>query len=265
MIEELKEMVCRSAASPTRAMSGALLQLSPVSAPPRPEVAPDASGTAAAKASTTRAADHVQVSVLMQNPGCALLFQAFCTAHPQRVLCRTWSVHSSGSDPDVALPTKSPAAVEPSAPAAASFAEQIAKDMMGAEVLARQRKVKAVAKQAAKKGCIKKVAKQAATSSSGAFATKKRAQKRAHCASPELPLAARRPKGSVGKQSWTLRCPGQVGRITVLMRHSAFYVKPTVDRLRAGLKADRAGGLYLAWAGDPAGAFELAKQAAGWP
>lgn len=94
----------------------------------------------------------------------------------------------------------------------------------------------------------------------------------------ELPAGAQRPPGTgSGLYSWTLHCPTDaqptstiIGRICVMPKRTAFYVKPVdVEAINAldgpgMLKVDKAGGVHVAWGSDVNKAWEIARWAAGW-
>jgi hypothetical protein len=90
----------------------------------------------------------------------------------------------------------------------------------------------------------------------------------------KLPPGAQRPHGSLGKYSYTLKCPEErpeicVGRITVLLKQAAYYVVPApgivaVKAMLPHARVNAAGGFHMCWGSDPAKAFEVAKLAAGW-
>jgi len=94
-----------------------------------------------------------------------------------------------------------------------------------------------------------------------------------------LPVGARRPPGAGhGLHSWTLHCPhdrqpqtaNAPGRISVMPKKAAFYVKPAaLDIIHAldgpqMLKPDKAGGVFLSWGEDVNKAWNMAQWAAGW-
>ena len=93
-----------------------------------------------------------------------------------------------------------------------------------------------------------------------------------------LPPGAQRPPGAAsGRYSWTLHCPHDaqptstiIGRICVMPKRTAFYVKPVdVNVIHAldgpgMLNVDKAGGVYVAWGVDVNKAWGIARWAAGW-
>lgn len=216
---------------------------------------------------------------MLQHPSCVALMRVWhATKKPRIVL----SISSSEEEPCA----ESAAA----APSAWGYAEEITKRVketpfVGTEVLALQRAAKARAKEEAGE---KADAKRKGAKSQGKKAKKgkkKQAQGKTKQAKgkgklgkqdkdkekkgkeSDLPSEARRPAGSVGKFSWTLRCQDSnktpVGRISVLLRSAAFYVKPTVD-CGEEFQRDAANGSFIAWAGDVHAAWAMAQKAAGW-
>ena len=83
----------------------------------------------------------------------------------------------------------------------------------------------------------------------------------------ELPAEARPQSMAGGKHSFTLKKDGSQSRVSVLLRSRAFYVKPALEiAANHGLEIDKRQGSHISWTlyGGAVGAFEVAKQVAGW-